>query len=934
MNDSEENSKISNNNSQDLLKRINELENKIEQLQKYEAFFHNTPMPFIIINAKNGTIVDVNKAFLQVNDIKDKQIIGSTTSNAIISEETSLKIAESYKQSKQVKGLEIVINNSKEQTKYISLYLHHTKLNGDKFNFLAFEDITEKKLFNTLLKESEENYRNLVDLAPFGIVILSTYEILYTNQLALDLIGLNSNEAIIGQSFIDIIHKDSAKIVKKLVSKLKDLGASAHLIEERFIRNNGDVIWLECIVKLIKYSGKPAVMLFFRDISERVHLLNSIRERDEKIRLIYESSIDAIIQTNDEGNIILFNKAAEALFQYKLDEVIYKNILILINENESQHKSIVKQFFNNLIYHHIKGGARGEQTFRRKDGSSFTGEISLYTGHKENGMLINASIKDITEIKQDKLQLEESERNYRLLVETMNDGVFKRDREDWIEYINKNGANLLGYTIDEMIGKIGYTFLVFEEDVAFVKEKLQNRIKNISEIYEIRLKKKQGGFVWVLMSASPVFDINGKISGSIGVFSDITQRKNNEIEIKHYQQFLEQIIENIPISLSVKDAKTGAFKIWNKTAEKIFGIPKSEAIGKTDYDFFKKEQADFFRQKDLEVFKQTEPVEIKEQIIDSNSKGTITTHTIKVPLYNENGMPDSVIVFSEDITESKKDEHEREKLYEDLFLSKRILEENSQNIMKLNEELSESEKMLKESLKAKDKFFGIIAHDLRSPLTGFLQLTKLLTDEINNITISELNEISRTIYLSAYKLYKLLENLLEWSFVQQDQIKYIPKEINLLETIKDVFQYFDQLAKDKNISIETNIAPELNIFADANMFETIMRNLISNAIKFSYEGGKIIINCDFYEEEPDKYLISVKDFGIGISSDFIPHLFKIDKKLQRTGTKGEDGSGLGLILTKEFVARNGGKIWAESNTNEGSTFYFTINRFESSSDSE
>jgi len=169
--------------------------------------------------------------------------------------------------------------------------------------------------------------------------------------------------------------------------------------------------------------------------------------------------------------------------------------------------------------------------------------------------------------------------------------------------------------------------------------------------------------------------------------------------------------------------------------------------------------------------------------------------------------------------------------------------------------------------------------------------------------------------------------------VQQDQINFIPKEINLLETIKDVFQYFDQLAKDKNISIETNIAPELFIFADSNMFETIMRNLISNAIKFSYEGGKIIINCDFYDEEPNKYVISVKDSGIGISSDFIPHLFKIDKKLQRTGTKGEDGSGLGLILTKEFVARNGGKIWAKSNSNEGSTFYFTINRFDSSSDS-
>ncbi|HPI18942.1 MAG TPA: PAS domain S-box protein, partial [Candidatus Kapabacteria bacterium] len=747
MNKSEENSDSTNLNMKDLLKRIKDLENKVNYLQKYEAFFQNTPMPFIIINAKNGTIVDVNEAFLQVNDIKDKQIIGSTTSNTIISKDTSLKIAESYKRTKQVKGLEIVFNNSNEQTKYVSLYLHHTKLNDEEYNFLAFEDITEKKLFNTLLKESEENYRNLVDSAPFGIVILSTFEILYTNQLALDLIGLSSNETIIGQSFIDIIHKDSVKIVKKLVSKLKDLGVSAHLLEERFIRNNGDKIWLECIVKSIQYSGKPAVMLFFRDISERIHLLNSIRERDEKIRLIYESSIDAIIQTNEEGDIILFNKAAETLFQYKLDEVIYKNILILINENESLHKSIVKQFFNNLIYHHIKGGARGEQTFRRKDGSSFTGDISLYTGHIEKGMLVIASIKDITEIKQDKLQLEESERNYRLLVETMNDGLIRTDIDYKIQFVNYHASEILGYSIEELIGKNGYEILFSQNDIDFVKNK--NKLYNFSDNYEIKLKKKDGNSIWVLLSGAPVYNTINVTCGYIAVFSDITLKKNTEIEIKHYQQFLEQIIENIPISLTVKDAKTGVFKIWNKAAEKIFGVSKSEAIGKTDYDFFKKEQADFFRQKDLEVFKQTEPVEIKEQVIDSISKGTIITHTIKVSIYNEIGMPDSVIVFSEDITERKKDENEREKLYEDLFLSKRILEENSQNIMKLNEELSESEKMLKESLKAKDKFFSIIAHDLRSPITGFLQLTKLLTEEINNITISELNEISRTIYISA-----------------------------------------------------------------------------------------------------------------------------------------------------------------------------------------
>ncbi len=924
MNELDGNSNQENDYPKDLYKRITDLENKVEALQKYEAFFHHTPLPFIIINAKNGEVVDVNDAFLQVTESKDKQIIGNTTSDSIISKESSLKIANSYRKTNQVKDVEIEFKDSKNNTKYISVYLFHKKLNNEAYNFSSFVDITEKKIINKLLKESEENYKNLADFAPFGIIINSKNKLLYINQLASDIIGLNNTESIIGKSLLDVVHKDSVKFVKERM--LKKIADSATLIEEKFVRSNGDVIWIELTAKNIIYFGHPSVIVFFRDISKRISLLNSIRERDEKIRLIYESSIDAIIQTNNEGDILLFNHAAESLFKYKAGEILYKNISDLIDFNNLPQKSILSLFYKNQINNQIKKGVRGEQFFKRKDGTAFLGDISIFTGNTDNGIYVVATIKDITEIKADKLKLEESEKNYRLLVETMNDGVIKTDLDYKIMFANSRAAEILGYSLNELIEKNGYEILFSQEEIDFIKNK--NRLFNLSDNYEIRLKKKDGSFIWVLISGSLIYDSKNIVGGYIAVFSDVTLKKTTEFELRHYQQFLERIIENIPVSLVVKDAKTGVFKIWNKTAEKMFGIPKSEAIGKTDYDFFKKEQADIFTQKDLEVFVQTEPVEIDEQYIDIiNKKTRIITHTIKVPLLNEKGLPESVIVFSEDITERKHNEDEKNKLYEDLFQSKRILEENSQNIMKLNKELSESEKKLKDSLNAKNKFFGIIAHDLRSPITGFLQLTKLLTEEINNITLSELNEISRTIYLSADKLYKLLENLLEWSFIQQDQIIYSPKKLNLLEAINDVFQYFDQLAKDKKISIDTNISPEICIFSDPNMFETIIRNLISNAIKFSYESSIISINYNLSNEEPDKYIISVKDSGIGISNEFIPYLFKIEKKLQKTGTKSEDGSGLGLILTKEFVERNGGKIWVESKQNEGSTFFFTVNKY-------
>lgn len=404
-------------------------------------------------------------------------------------------------------------------------------------------------------------------------------------------------------------------------------------------------------------------------------------------------------------------------------------------------------------------------------------------------------------------------------------------------------------------------------------------------------------------------------------------QKNAELRIRRRQKNLEKIIENLPVPLIVKNIRTGEYTVCNKAAETVYDIPHNEAIGKTDYDFFSKEQADSFKEKDKEVVESREVVRIGEQLIYSQVREEIIVNTIKIPIYDEKGEPESIVVFSEDITEKKKYEKEKESLYEDLFLSKVILEENSLNIMKLNEELISSEEKLKEALNTKNKFFTIIAHDLRSPIVGFLQLAKLLSEEINNISINDLGEISKTLYLSADKLYKLLENLLEWSFIQQSQIEIVPKRIRLLEVLNDVFQYLDQVAKNKNISIETNIEPDIYAFADQNMLDLIFRNLISNAVKFSNKGGKIIVNCDVSEKYEDKYLISVKDFGIGIDSNLAANLFRIDKRTQRVGTQGEDGSGLGLILTKEFITRHDEEIWVESSVGEGTTFYFTIKRF-------
>jgi len=171
-------------------------------------------------------------------------------------------------------------------------------------------------------------------------------------------------------------------------------------------------------------------------------------------------------------------------------------------------------------------------------------------------------------------------------------------------------------------------------------------------------------------------------------------------------------------------------------------------------------------------------------------------------------------------------------------------------------------------------------------------------------------------------LYRLLENLLQWSKIQRGLLEFHPELINITQVINMNISIAKEHSEQKDISIVNCINEELEIYADLQMIDTVVRNLISNAIKFSYRGGIIEIgNLYTYE---DNTCIYIKDSGMGMDDTLLNNLFKLDKKVSRLGTENELSSGLGLILCKEFIEKHNGKIWAESKINEGSTFFFTL----------
>ncbi len=222
----------------------------------------------------------------------------------------------------------------------------------------------------------------------------------------------------------------------------------------------------------------------------------------------------------------------------------------------------------------------------------------------------------------------------------------------------------------------------------------------------------------------------------------------------------------------------------------------------------------------------------------------------------------------------------------------------------------------------KDKFFSIIAHDLRNPFGGFLALTDMMADETMDLPGDQQKEMMIEMNTSARNIFGLLNNLLEWSQTQRGGIEYRPQAIGLKNVVIECLNTMNDLAKKKNIEIIVDIYEQQEVFADMYMLQTIIRNLISNAIKFTSNKGMIKISSTINEN--NFAMISVEDNGIGLAKEMQDILFHVDARTSRPGTDGEPSSGLGLILCKEFVEKNGGKIWVESEEGKGSRFYFTL----------
>ncbi len=491
--------------------------------------------------------------------------------------------------------------------------------------------------------------------------------------------------------------------------------------------------------------------------------------------------------------------------------------------------------------------------------------------------------------------LKESEEAFRVIFEQAAVGVAKVNKYtgDYIK-VNQKYLDIVGYSEEELF-KLTYKDITHPDDLNNNDEveKVLQSDKPYTYSLERRHINRDGSICWVKITVSPIY-IGDKVSDNlIAIVEDITDRKQTEKALKESEEYFRAVFEQAAVGVIQADWDTGNFIRVNQKYLDIVGYSKEELFELNFKDITHPDDLE----KDLDQLKLLQLGEIDYFSIDKRyirKDGTAIWIQLTVsPMSRKEDVSNYLIAIVEDITESKK----------------------------AQDELKESELKLREANATKDKFFSIIAHDLRNPFNVILGYSDMLNKGYERFDDDKRKLFINEIHKSSANTFTLLENLLTWTRSQQGRIKIKKEKLNLSELINSSIQPYSSHAKNKGINILNNINVDTNIIADINTMSIVFGNLINNAIKFTHKDGNISISEILNGDNLDIY---IEDTGIGMTDKQIADLFLIEKSSTTLGTDRERGSGLGLILCKEFVEKNGGAIRVESKVDVGSKFIISL----------
>lgn len=876
--------------SRDITEQKN-IENELHvSQQKFALAFNSSPDAVLITEKETGRIIEMNEGFTKIYGYSREEALGKTTLelnvynndedrnriNQAIHEHGYIRNAEFKGKDKYNSELTLLITVEKSILKEVPVFIS------------TIHDITERKKMEEELRISQEKFAAAFNSVS-DLVFISEQEtglIIDCNDAITQIFGYTREEAI-GKTTLELNLYKKPEDRQKVLQSILEFGFVRNIELTGVHKNQSELSVIVSIERSI-INKKNCFIVTIHDITERKKTEEELRISQEKFALAFHSSPDAIFISDQEtGEFLESNNSVETIFGYNREEVIGKTGLGLnLYKNPEDRQKVIELLLKNGFVNKV------EVLGRHKNGSDLNVLLTVGLEVINGRPCFITTVHDITERKKTEEELRISQQKFAIAFNSSPDAILITEQETGIIMeVNDSVKTIFGFSREELIGKTGHELNIYNNPEDRQKAiDLLNETGHIKNL-EVRRKHKSGSDLVLLLTVETSI-IGGKPC-FISTNHDITKQKLATEKLLESEERFKSII-------SVSN--TGAWEYHTDTDYLWCSPEYFSMLGLKQSDYEK------LGNKNLqETWIDLIHPDDKEHAINHFAgylkNGSIGIYENQFRMKHTNG--NWIWIWSRGQTlRDSKGKATNLTLGTHIDITERKLTEIE--LQKLNVD--------------KDRFISILGHDLRGPFNSILSVLDLLCLN-HDIEKEESEELLQLAYKSAKNTASLLDDVLTWATAQSGKMSFNPEVINFKDNSTEVIELLQPTANSKNISIELHSNDNLMINADKNMTRTILRNLISNALKFTNTGGQITVSAG---KIGDISIISVSDNGVGIDPKNISKIFDKGQLFSSTGTADEKGTGFGLKLCQELVEKHKGKIWVESELDKGATFYFTL----------
>jgi len=868
--------------------------------QALRIFGSGKPQVFFSGDAQ---ILDCNDAFIKLVNISKNDLIATRLAELSQNKQFIEAI-----QNAGTKGISIFRGNVLFGSGLSAIYLETVFFRIETANQTAKSItclVSDSRLTDPIIESAHASAGSISEISDYLNASVSLHAIdgsvLYISPSIEALLGYTSEELKV-MNPLYAVYPEDARIVKNVIEKLTH-GYDYLNSRYRMVRKNGSVIRVESssyLISEVTGTGKHIINVTW-DLSAQAEIEHALERSEQKYYRLVMNLPTGISLISTSGQLMEVNDAMKNIMGLPLD--IPMPEMNFFSINGMKRLNINAQLSECIRTKEI---VNGDITFKagRKNRTKFlTYSFVPVLNNDQEVDIIIGYVSDLKQQKKAEIESREQAEFLHLVINAIKSPFFVKDEEHKWVMLNDAAVEMMGPTRDSLIGKSDYDLYPKEQADVFWRYDEQV-FKTGSTTNEEQISWSDGKLHTIVTYKQLYIEKSTGKKYIVGTIHDISNYKKIEEELRASELNYHELFDNANDFIITMDLE-GNITNANRTLLNYLHADLDEFMQHTVYDFINDENL-----ASVIAFKDKILAGLLEGSFEINALGiggAPVVYEVKASLIKQNGVLVGVQCVFSDVTERREASLKLEKYNIDL------LELNT----------------------TKDKFFSIIAHDLRNPYSSMIGFSEMLLEDLDELSKEEIRDSLKIIHSSAKNSFNLLDNLLAWSRLETGHMPFDPTQIELTNIVEEVVNILFSLAYRKKIEINNLVQPDVLVYADKNMLNTILNNLVMNAIKFTPMGGEINIYAGTFKAEPesckDFTKISVADTGIGIDADTSEKLFAANKLVSSPGTEKEQGTGLGLLLVREMVERHGGKIIVESTPGKGSVFSFLIPVFESES---